>query len=263
LIPLPWFIFSFLNTGNPLYPFFSETYIVSLNLQLFNIFNFIKEIGILFTNLSDPISPIYVAFLPLAIFLYRRFPRALKTISWYSIMAIAVWYFTPRTGGGRFILPYLPGLSVLAASSINYFENKKFLRNVLLISVIFVFAITIFYRMVANYKYLNIIFGSQTKNEFLTLHLNFDFGDFYDIDNYFKKNIKATDKVLLYGFHNLYYVDFPFIDSSFIKSGDKFNYVATQKSDVPERFNSWHLIYKNSLTHVKLYSKVNNLWEEY
>ena len=86
------------------------------------------------------------------------------------------------------------------------------------------------------------------------------YGDFYDTDNFFKKNIRKDDVVLLYGFHNLYYVDFPFIDSSFVKKGDRFNYVALQKGELPKRFSNWNLIYYNSKTLVKLYSFNGQKW---
>ena len=100
----------------------------------------------------------------------------------------------------------------------------------------------------------------QTKDAFLTEHLNFAFGDFYDTDGYFKKTIKPTDTVLLFGFHNLYYVDFPFVDSSWRKLGDTFNYIAIQKGELPAEFNNWILIYENEKTMVKLYKQPDRLY---
>ncbi len=67
--------------------------------------------------------------------------------------------------------------------------------------------------------------------------------------------------VLLYGFHNLYYVNFPFLDSSWVKKGDRFNYIAVQESSLPIRFNSWKKIYTNPKTHVVLYSDGGLIWE--
>ena len=96
------------------------------------------------------------------------------------------------------------------------------------------------------------------KNRLRSKHLNFSFGDFYDSNNYFKNNIKPNDKVLLYGFHNLYYVDFPFIDSSFAKNSDKFNYIAVQNSKLPKEFSNWKQIYYNEVTKVGVYIKNEN-----
>ena len=65
---------------------------------------------------------------------------------------------------------------------------------------------------------------------------------------------------LLYGFHNLYYINFPFIDSSYVKIGDRFNYIAVAGNNLPERFKVWNLIYYNEKTNVKLYSIGGMKW---
>jgi hypothetical protein len=181
-----------------------------------------------------------------------------------------MWYFTPDTGGGRFILPYLPAFSIVCAGVVNELRSKnphfvktsrdkqelrKKLGMYMTILVIFVSIISIGYRFIANVKYLSVLLGRETKGQFLTKQLKFAYGDFYDTDGYFASHIKQTDTVLLYGFHNLYYVDFPFIDSSWVKAGDKFDYIATQHVQLPEQYRNWKLVYKNSLTGVQLYKK--------
>jgi 4-amino-4-deoxy-L-arabinose transferase-like glycosyltransferase len=251
-IPLPWFVFSFLNTGNPMYPFFTNLY--SASVPQIKIVNILHDLMSLFLYSSDPISPVYIILLPLVFILYPKLKPGLKIIALYSLLSLIIWYFTPRTGGGRFILPYLPAFSILCAALIDLLKNKWFvLRQIVLGTIIFVALVTLFYRGTANAKYLSVILGKETKENFLTNHLNFSYGDFYDTDNYFKNNITSKDTVLLYGFHNLYYVDFPFIDSSWVKNGDSFKYIATQNSQLPQRFKNWNLIYMNSKTLVKLY----------
>lgn len=260
LIPSPWLVFSFVHTGNPVYPFFTDIYPVGLSTGLFNPINFIKEMWFFFTNLSDPISPLYLIFLPFVIVYFRKLNSVLKIISIYSVLAVIIWYFTPRTGGGRFILPYLPAFSILVSGTINKLIKNKYLYKFSLILVFITAFISIGYRGIANSKYIPVILGQQSKANFLENHLNFSFGDFYDTDWYFKNNIRKTDKVLLYGFHNLYYVNFPFIDSSWVKKGDTFNYIAVQDSDIPERFLDWDLVYSNPTTKVMLYSKGDIKW---
>jgi hypothetical protein len=151
----------------------------------------------------------------------------------------------------------LPVLSV--AVSILIFNQPKKIKNFLISTVLLIAFITLFYRGAANARYIPKIIGLQSENDFLTKNLNFNFGDFYDTDNWFKKNIKEDDKVLLYGFHNIYYVNFPFIDNSYVKKGDKFNFVAVQGGGVPERFKNWKLIYKNTLTNVSVYT-LDQVW---
>ncbi|HZJ18325.1 MAG TPA: hypothetical protein VFD45_01750, partial [Patescibacteria group bacterium] len=120
---------------------------------------------------------------------------------------------------------------------------------------------TIGYRFVATSRYIPYLTGKQSKEAFLINNLNYSYGDFYDTDNYFKNNIKETNRVLLYGFHNLYYIDFPYIDSSWVIKGDRFDYIATQNTVLPERFKAWELIYINPKTNVKLYSNGGLKWQ--
>ena len=242
LILLPWFIFAFIHTGNPVYPFFTNIYPVKFN------FNLINPL-----NLSDPISPFYLIMLPVAIFIYKKFNSSIKLIFLYSFLAIFIWYLTPQTGGGRFILPYLPAFSIISVVVIDKMKNLK-IQKLFIGLIIFLSLFSILYRGVANSKYIPVILGKESKAQFLSNHLNFSFGDFYDTDGYFAKKIKTKDMVLLYGFHNLYYVNFPFIDSSYVKKGDSFNYIAVQRESLPERFKFWNLIYYNDKTKVRLYS---------
>lgn len=262
LIPLPWFIFSYIHTGNPVFPFFTHTYEVAP--EPASLIGFFKETWTLFTHASDPISPMYLITLPLLFATWKTMKKELKYLTVFSGAALIVWYFTPRTGGGRFILPYLPVFSILVAAAIdqtmvNKKQFKRMFSVVLLTLVLLVSLITIVYRGAANAKYIPVILGKESKQHFLTTHLNFSFGDFYDVDGYFATHIKPTDRVLLFGFHNLYYIDFPFIDSSWTVSGDTFNYIAVQHGKLPARYQNWHLVYKNDKTLVQLYKPPTGL----
>ena len=121
--------------------------------------------------------------------------------------------------------------------------------------------LTFLYRGVANSRYLPVIFGYESKESYLESHLNFSYGDFYDTDGYFAKTITSSDRVLLYGFHNLYYVDFPYLHHSWAKEGDNFNYIAAQREMLPKRFSDWKLIHTNKKTGVKVYTKERKMWK--
>lgn len=263
-IPLPWLIFAYIHTGNPVYPFFTQTYQISP--EPFSLVGFFNETWNIFTHSPDPLSPIYIMFFPLIIYVFPKLKKKLKIIALYSLASIFTWYFTPRTGGGRFMLAYLPAFSIVCAAVINFFigSKKRFttiLPKFLILLVILVSLASMVYRFAANAKYIPVILGNKSKGEFLTNHLNFSFGDFYDTDGYFEKKIKQADKVLLLGFHNLYYVNFPFVDSSWILEGERFNYIALQGTKLPTQFNNWNLIYNNSKSHVQLYSLEGGKWE--
>ncbi len=251
LIPFPWFIFSYLNTGNPVYPVFSG-YPLSPNSYLLSLINFIREVWILLTRAADPISPIYVIFLPVVILFISRLKKQEKLFALYSFLGLLVWYITPRTGGGRFILPYLPVWSILIVIVLS--KLPPVLKKYSVALIILIALISIGYRSIANKKFIPVVLGKQTKADFLTMNLNFNFGDFYDVDGFFAKTIKPTDRVLIYGIHNLYYVNFPFIHESFAKPEDWFNYILVGEGELPQQYSNWRLIYQNNTNHVKLYA---------
>ena len=253
LVSLPWFLFSYFNTGNPFFPLFDKSFSFSYNINPLNIFK-----QVIFP--SDPINPIYLITLPLLLVFYKKFDQNIKYLVVYSFLFLLSWFFTAPIGGSRLILPYLPEFSLLTVVSIFYIRNSLIKRY--LITLIIIIAISsIFYRYFANEKYLPVILGVETKSQFLTKNLNFSYGDFYDTDSYFKENIKSNDIVLTFGFHNFYYIDFPFVDSSFVKKGDRFNFIATQNTTLSKRFSNFKEIHYNAKTGVKVYSSGGKMWE--
>lgn len=259
LTAVPYFVFSYLYSGNPVYPFFDSRIVYDTALS-FNPVLLPKETFDFFLRLADPISPLYLIFLPLIILYFKKFDKPIKIIAIYSLVALIVWYFTPRTGGGRFILPYLPAFSVLVVAAIEMLKNKN-LRKYSFALIILVFVINAGYRLIANIRYVPVVLGAESREKFLSENLNFKYGDFYDTDGFFKKNIGEDDNVLLFGFHNLYYADFPFVHATYAKEGDKFNYIATQDTNLPKRFNYWNLIHSNEETGVNVYSIGGTMWE--
>lgn len=258
LVPLPWFVFSFIHTGNPVYPLFTSTYPINNYLSLFNPLIIIRNTWQLFLQSPDPLTPVYAAILPLLFIFHKKLLQDYKEIILLSLGGFVVWYLTPQTGGGRFALPFLPLWSLCSVCVI---ENLVLWKKQLLVGfMLLTCMVAIGYRGLANAKILPLLLGKQTQSQYLTSRLNFSFGDFYDVDGYFAKHIKPTDTVLLYGFHNLYYVDFPFIDSSWAKKGDGFTYVAVQGKGLPERFRYWNLVYFNNTTQVRLYSLGKRIW---
>ncbi len=170
LIPLPWFVFAFINSGNPFYPIFENIYPININL------NFINPL-----KLSDPINPLYVVLMPIAILLFSRQTFLLKIISIYSILSFLIWQLTPNTGGGRFIMPYLPAFSILTVWVIREIWKMK-IKPFIVGLVVFFLGFSIIYRLGANLKYIPILVGIQSKSYFLTKNLNFSYGDYYYTD---------------------------------------------------------------------------------
>ncbi len=246
-----WFIFSYLNTGNPIFPFFSNIYTLK-NPLLFNFINIFNEFKLLFTAAPDPISPIYLIFIPLVVLAFKNNKKSNLLLVFVSFSAF-FWYFTYQMGAeGRYAIPYLGMFSALVVCYINVWGKN--ISKLLIFSILFVAFITLFYRGIANIRYVPVLLGKESKAQYLAAHLNFKYGDFYDTDGYLAKTIKRSDRVLVYGIHNLYYVDVPFIDSTWRRPGDKFNYVLT-RGGVPAEFFPWQKVYENKLTNVKLYKR--------
>ncbi len=167
LIPLPWFVFAYIATGNPVYPVFS-------GYDLSSVRHWSDAITIFFRS-ADPLTPVYIMMLPLVIYYWKKLPRE---ITFYCLLALGVWFVTPRTGGGRFILPYLPAFSVLSALIIKQITNQA-IKKVAIIFVMLISVVSIGYRAVANWKFIPVVTGRQSTQEFLDKNLDKQFGNNY------------------------------------------------------------------------------------
>lgn len=251
-VSAPWFIFSFAVTGNPFFPLFSPV-LQQARISL-SIVDFAMFVWNLFLFSSDKVSPLYLLIIFIIPFMIKKLNFKIHLMLLYCFMSLVFCFIIPYPGAGRFILPYLPVFSIVVLVIVSK-VNNNLLKNSLIVILILLACYSIVYRSAANFKYVNVLLGIESREHFLSTHLKYDFGDFYDIDGYFKKNIKKNDNVLIYGIHNLYYIDFSYVHSSWVKEGDVFNYILTQDTEIPQRFWNWKMIYENSTTHVKLYSQ--------
>ncbi len=135
LVAAPWYVFSFVNTGNPFYPVFSG-------------YKLAWDWGFNLLRLADPINPIYVMILPAMWAVRKKIP---VTVTAYCLLSFVVWYLTPRTGGGRFLLPYLPVWSVATAVAIAQ-SSKLNAQKFLVGMAIAIAVISIGYRAAALIK---------------------------------------------------------------------------------------------------------------
>lgn len=251
-VPLPWFVFSFTHTRNPFYPVFSTILGFSLSLTQFNVVKLVSDFAEIFLHSDDPTLPILLIVLPLILIYFKKFSKSGKLILAYCFLAYFVWFFTPRTGGGRFILPYLPAFSLLVGFVIEI-TKEIFLKKMVFLFLVLLAFVNIGYRVLANWRFLPVILGKETKNAFLIKNLNYNFGDFYDIDGFFAENIDKNDLILIYGIHNLFYVNFPFIHESWVKPGIPVTHILIKGGELPEKFGEKRLIYFNKITNVNLY----------
>ncbi len=256
LIPLPWFAFAFITTGNPIFPVLSP--LISFSISIPNIpyrLEDFKQLWLLFFRSPDPLSQIYAMVFPL-VFTVRKKLNLTHPVLLYSLLSLLLWFHLPKDGGGRFALAYLPIWSLAAVLIISVI-HQKFIRSVLLSSVIVIAMITIAYRGIANAKYLPVILGKETEQHFLMTHLNFTFGDFYDEDGAIKKIIGDTP-VLIMGGHNLFYADFRFVHETTLKNAEEahqFFYILTLDAELLDQFSTYRLVYENPTTKAKLFKQ--------
>lgn len=262
----PWLLYSYFNTGNPVYPVFSSGFHpTSGNLLSFNLPQPLKQGVQIFLLSPDPISPIYAICLPLIVLyfwksLFKKIPKEVALIInlliIYVLYNIATLYLTPVESSGRYILPFLPGFTLLFLLLLKNLKSK-FVYNFLFIIILLIAISSIAYRGIANRRFIPYLLGRTILSEFMVKNMEFHVGNFYDIDGYFQKTMKPDDKVLIYGISNLFYVNFPYIHQSWVKKEDKFNYILVKDNELPEKFKGWQLIYQNPLTKIKLYSLSN------
>lgn len=200
---------------------------------------------------DDIISPVYLIFAPLVLVFIWREKKVMKIAALYFLL---VMFFAP-THSNRYLLPYLPSATLVILTILdNQGIKKSFMGKFLVVVIMFSILLNLGGRILATRKFLPYLLGRQSKSEFLSSNLNFNFGDFYDIDGYFARNIKKDDLVLIYGIHNLYYVNFPYIHESWAKPGTYFTHILVgDNQDLPEKFGPRILVYQNPKTRVKLY----------
>lgn len=210
VVIIPWFLSAYLNTGFPFYPIGAGILdpLHSLNFDVWNLPKLFGDFWKLWLSSEDPISPIYLIILPFVLLNFRRLPGRLVL---YAVLSYLIWFIVPRTGGGRFILPYLPIWAVLAAMV----TNK---RRILVLAIIVISFINLSYRAVAISRLIPYFLGRETKTAYLCRNL--DLTVTYVNCN----NFKPMGVVLIKNLHNLYYVDFPFIHETWYR-GEKYNYI--------------------------------------
>lgn len=254
----PWLILSYVNTGDPLFPLFGGHQTTGMIEGGASILTLLKQ-RILKIPLflwkatlypDDILSPIYLLFLPLVLIAIWKQKLAIKLAALYVLLGA---FFAP-VESNRYLLPYLPGATLVTLSVFNYPWKRKSLEKFLIFLIFLGAILNLGSRGLATRKFIPYLTGKQTKKEFLTEHLNFDFGDFYDVDGWFAKNMTDEHLILIYDVHNLYYIGFPYAHESWAKPGTFFTHILVgDGKSLPEKFGKKPLIYENYKTRVKVY----------
>lgn len=233
IIPFVWFLRSYILTGNPVYPAFSNKELLEESIN-FGIFNYFKFNSALFGTQNLKIfSPIF--FLGIAFLLYklRANVKNLKklNISIFFIL-LAIEYLFINYPYGRYML----GLYSIAVIIVSLSLYKIILKN-----VVFKYLISTVLFMLFFYYFLNSILvlpygiGIADKNKYLTRTLSRDNSSYYDFDRQFDKHISKNDLVATYGFGH-YYADFNYIDINYIFDRKTLNFENLKNKSVTKLF---------------------------
>jgi hypothetical protein len=181
--------------------------------------------------------------------IFRQRP-AIKIAALYCFLNL---FLIPPVSG-RYLLPLLAVFTLPILSVLDFPWKNKSIIPMLTFMILFSAMINIVGRGFATKKFMPYLLKQETKTEFLAKNLNFSYGEFADVDGWFKENIKKDDLVLIYGIHNLFYVDFSYVHESWAKPGTYFTHILVGgNQNQPEKFGKLFLIYENPLTKVKLY----------
>jgi len=218
LFGLPFYLQAFLATGNPIYPVFSirdsalETYLAG--------YQTVKEWllhawwvllpRLLWRTLVYDFTPLFglVLILPLV----KNWQKMLLPLGIFFVFFI-LWSMVP-VQEPRYFLVILPLLALLIGFFMENFAFKFFR----MLAICFMLAVLILNgaKIFRDYqKTFPVVFGKVSRLEYLQENLPQTL-NFYDADGYFKNHLGAQDKVLTAEIGNLFYVDFPFWDWSFI-----------------------------------------------
>lgn len=248
-----WFILAYLKTGNPVYPLFSGVLDQNHALLVRGPLDFILTFPKLSFDRSvwdSAISPTHLILLPLTIYSLTKSPE-LRPILWYFLLNYTIWFFIPPIGGTRFIVPYLPALSLLSASIFNLRLRKlASLKKLAFITILVIALVNSLVRGYLNKKYLLVITGQQKKYDFLHQNVN---EEYVFLDENIAKIVKS-EPVFIIGGHSLYYANFSFFHKAFANNSCC-NYILTHQATLPSQFSNWPPVYTNPNAKVILYKR--------
>jgi len=257
---LPWLIINFFKHKNPFYPIFTswffQTQANGLSLEIWlksrNLTSFLKVVLKTVFSKGDILTPLILITLPLIIV---NLPKNRKTriVGCYFFLNFIFFFLTPLNYN-RFLLPYTPAFIFLLIASLKKPINKKqTVRKIVYWTVFLVAGLNLISRLIVNKKFLPVIFNQQSRKDFLAKNLNFKVNNFYDLDGWLGKNIKRTDRVLVIGSHNLFYLDHSFDHLSWAEKGNFYSHILVQNCSLPAGFGKLPVVYSNQKTGIKVF----------
>lgn len=253
VIPIiPWLLISVVRTGDPIYPLltYQPGDVVAPAVQfLSKLFSLPAAIWSWTFHPDTPISPVYLALLPLVILSWKKLnDNAKEILVLGGLITISTWFFPEFTN--RYLLPGTAVISIGLAALIASVRRR--FRAVIVLFVFTIAILNISSRVLAERKSLNFLLGQETRNDYLMENLNFTFGDFFD-DQGKIAAITGSQPALVDGIHNLFYIDFPFDHISWAETGRKYPFILADEKQAG-KYAKLPVVYQNNITHVVLFA---------
>lgn len=251
-----WFVRAFYYTGNPLYPLFTSFIDNSYAPNPQSLWQWLQTPMFLSFDASlwdQAISPLFVLLLPVSLIFMRK-TKHFTFLSRYALLTFGTWLLIPRTGGTRFLLPYLPIWAMLVGAiwstkpkiySLIWMQKGAFILVILIAS----FNLLIRYKL--NEKVIPVLLGRQSKQEYVVNNLNTK-TNLFDDTGELERFISDSDLVHVVGKANLYYAFFQVQHDSY-GNLDKATHVLVYEAQIPEYVTEENLLYSDKNARIRLY----------
>ena len=262
IIASPWYIKSFIWTGNPVFPLmysiFGGKYFTARLAESFSnrimgygVKGFLGFLllpwkltmhGILFKGFMG-IGQIFLAFIPLLLFLKKVKPL-IKYILLYTLVLMIAWFFGPQIMRYQFLAWIL--LSIVAAYSINTLLKTK-IRFIILLFLISSLAFNSALWYGINSKQLPIAFGLESEEQFYTkLKNNNDYMQFQWIN----ANIPKDSKIFFFKKIRGYFSEIDYV------SGNPDNQAYVDYSKIQKVENLYDRLKEIGITHIMVNTRL-------
>lgn len=211
-----WYLRSYIITGNPVFPAFTDPQTLSGNVNTgSSIFDFLKiNYRIFYPSNLVVFSPVFFVGIFFSLFkISNTFGKIKRSTIFYFFVILAIEhlfinYFLPR----YLLNLYIVSLIVVSFGIYEFCSKVKIGKYFIsaIVAVLFVYYFT------NTLLILPYGFGWSDKNKYLTRILSKDRSSYYDYDRKFDKHISNKDLVATYSISGFYYANFRHIDVVYI-----------------------------------------------
>lgn len=221
LFAFPWFWVTYLQTGNPIFPFFNSIFKSPLmpitnsfmDLKSFGMGNHIKDFLLLPWNVTyhsaafgttrnGSMGIVFLVVLPTLFFLRKS--RVIKLLLLISLGSITIWFFIGQYA--RYLVPEFALFSLLAAYVLcHFFAKSNFIcqKTLKVLVLSYIFFTSIVYLNLNKSIPSEVALGIEPQEQYLTRMI-----DIYPAAQHLNKQYNPSDiKVFLFGSEDRYYID--------------------------------------------------------